>query len=175
VHSHGGDLATPRFGRSRPAQDAGDHLQHEAASADRHPSASQPDTPADTSSVGVRPVQPNGSVGHGGSSPGDDGEPPTLVLPTPPGSRPARARRKTREREQDGREDRGKPASSGSQTSAPPRDLRSDQPKANTNHDPAHASAQEILTWVFGSPEAEAGDADEATEAVKPEAPTPDR
>jgi hypothetical protein len=40
----------------------------------------------------------------------------------------------------------------GDQTAAPAaRDPVSDEPQASADHDPARASAQEILTWVFGS------------------------
>ncbi len=167
----------PRFGVSGPARNADDELRHGAAPGPGHPSPRQPDTrAADLSSVDGRPAQPNGSVGHQASSGRDEGEPPTLVLPAPAGSRPARAKRKTRERGQAAREDEGEPAPNGDQTPPPAgRDLESDQPEDRKDHDPAHASAQEILTWAFGSPQAETGEADPPTETATREAPTQDR
>jgi capsular polysaccharide biosynthesis protein len=167
----------PRFGVSGPAQNADDELRHGAAPGPGHPSVRHADTPAaDLPSVDERPAQPNGSVGHLGSSARDVGEPPTLVLSTPPGSLTARGKRKTQERRQAGREDQGKPAPSSDRAAAPTaRDPESDRPQASEDHDPAQPSMQEILTRVFGSPQADAREAEAPTETTKREAPTQDR
>jgi capsular polysaccharide biosynthesis protein len=167
----------PRFGVSAPAQNADDELRQDAAPGPGHPSARHADTTAaDLSSVDERPAQPNGSVGHWGSSAREVGEPPTLVLSTPPGSLTVRGKRKTQERRQAGREDRGKPAPSSDRAAAPTaRDLESDRPRASEDHDPAQPSMQEILTRVFGSPQADAREAEAPTETTKREAPTQDR
>jgi capsular polysaccharide biosynthesis protein len=167
----------PRFGVSAPAQNADDELRHGAAPGPGHPSAHPADTPAaDLSSLDERPAQPNGSVGHLGSSARDDGEPPTLVLSVPPGSLPARAKRKSRKWGEASRKDRGQPAPSGDHAAAPTAgDPGSDEPHASRDHDPAQDSVQEILTRVFGSAQADAREAEAPTETAKREAPTQDR